>query len=250
MNKLIFCIVLLWVNGSVFAQTIINTENLLREIDSVLTVKLNVEANFNVGNINLAQVNNTLTFGQKINNSLIRASFGHEYIEEDNEVIANDWMGQIRINRYFGKHSIFLFLQGQNVKSLNLNHRYLQGVGYRHRLFQKNATYFDVSLGGFFENELYEKNTLSPTKIKNTRYSFSSFSSVDITKKLRLLTSIYYQINSSNSEDFRLYFEPRLYVDLNNVSIYAVLRTRHHSRPYIEVLKTDNELTFGIEIDI
>ena len=44
-----------------FSQTIINTENLLREIDSTLSVKLNVEANFNVGNINLAQVNNSLT---------------------------------------------------------------------------------------------------------------------------------------------------------------------------------------------
>jgi len=233
-----------------FSQTIINTENLLREIDSTLSVKLNVEANFNVGNINLAQVNNSLTFGKRIKNSLIRISFGHEYIEEDSQVIANDWMGQIRYNRYFNDNSFFLFLQGQNVKSLSLNHRYLLGSGYRHRLLKKKNNYFDLSLGGFIENELYEKESVTPTRINNFRYSFSSFSNFDLSKKLHLLTSIYYQINSSNNTDRRIYLEPRLYLELNKISLYAVLRHRYHSTPYINVLRTDNEFTIGIELDI
>ena len=46
------------------AQTIINTESLMKEIDSTFAVKLNIEGNLNFGNIKLAQLNNSVSVGK------------------------------------------------------------------------------------------------------------------------------------------------------------------------------------------
>lgn len=232
-----------------FGQTIINTEALLKEIDSTFAFKLNIEGNVNFGNIEFGQLNNSLSIGKKINNSLLRLSFGYEYISEDKEVLADDWVGQIRLNKFYKKNSAFIFVQGQNVKSLKLIHRYLMGAGYRIRIKEKQTNYFDFSLGLFYEDELYEAENLSQIEKYNYRYSLSSFSNFSITEKILLNTSIYYQINTEDLNDRRLFIEPRLYFDFTSFPIYLNLKYRYHSKPYVEILKSDTELTFGIEID-
>ena len=233
-----------------FSQTIINTESLLREIDSTFAFKLNIEGNVNFGNIEFAQLNNSLSIGKKINNSLVRISFGYEYISEEKDVLADDWVGQVRFNKFYKKNSAFLFLQGQNVKSLKLLHRYLIGAGYRIRIKEKQTDYFDFSLGFFYEDELYEGVNLSKIEKYNYRYSLSSFSNFSITEKILLNTSIYYQINTNDLGDARLFIEPRLYFNFTSFPIYINLKYRYHSKPYVEILKSDTELTFGIEIDL
>lgn len=233
-----------------FSQTIINTESLLREIDSTFAFKLNIEGNVNFGNIEFAQLNNSLSIGKKINNSLVRLSFGYEYISEEKDVLADDWVGQVRFNKFYKKNSAFLFLQGQNVKSLKLLHRYLIGAGYRIRIKEKQTDYFDFSLGFFYEDELYEGVNLSKIEKYNYRYSLSSFSNFSITEKILLNTSIYYQINTNDLDDARLFIEPRLYFNFTSFPIYLNLKYRYHSKPYVEILKSDTELTFGIEIDL
>jgi len=232
-----------------FGQTIINTEALLKEIDSTFAFKLNIEGNVNFGNIEFGQLNNSLSIGKKINNSLLRLSFGYEYISEDKEVLADDWVSQIRLNKFYKKNSAFIFVQGQNVKSLKLLHRYLMGAGYRIRIKEKQTNYFDFSLGLFYEDELYEAENLSQIEKYNYRYSLSSFSNFSITEKILLNTSIYYQINTEDLNDRRLFIEPRLYFDFTSFPIYLNLKYRYHSKPYVEILKSDTELTFGVEID-
>ena len=85
-------------------------------------------------------------------------------------------------------------------------HRYLIGGGYRFNLFKKNQNYFDLSAGVFYEDELYEEEK-NQIKVYNYKYSFSSFSTFYIDEKLSLNTSIYYQLNSSSSKDYRIYIE-------------------------------------------
>ena len=233
-----------------FGQTIINTEALLKEIDSTFAFKLNIEGNVNFGNIEFGQLNNSLSIGKKINNSLLRLSFGYEYISEEKDVLADDWVGQIRFNKFYNKNSAFLFIQGQNVKSLKLLHRYLVGAGYRFRIKEKMTNYFDFSFGFFYEDELYEENNLSQIEKYNYRYSLSSFSNFSITEKILLNTSIYYQINTKDLGDARLFIEPRLYLNYTSFPIYLNLKHRYHSKPYVEILKSDTELTFGVEIDL
>lgn len=233
-----------------YSQTIINTEAILKEIDSTFALKLNLEGNANFGNIKFSQLNNSISLGKKIKKSFLRLSIGHEYISENQEVLANDLTGQFRYNRFFDENSFFLFLQAQNAISLKLNHRYLVGTGYRHRIFKKKINYLDASVGVFFEDELYEKGTIAETLKHNYRYSLSAFSNFLITQKISLNTSIYYQINTKDFKDKRLYFEPRLYFDLNIFNIYMNFRYRHHTTPYVEISKSDFEILYGIELDL
>lgn len=231
-------------------QTIINTESMMREIDSTFSFKINSEADLNFGNIELLQINNSAAIGKLFKRNLLRISFGHEFISEEKSTISNDWTGQIRLNHFFEDNSVFAFVQGQNVISLKMNYRYLTGVGYRHRFLDKSKSYLDFSAGGFFENELYLKGTAEETRIQNFRYSFSSFSNIQFSEKIYLNTSIYYQLNSENLRDYRLYMEPRLYFELNKINLYFTLRYRYHSTPYIDVLKTDIENLMGVEISL
>ena len=198
MKKLVLSIFsIFFLISNSFTQTIINTESLLREIDSTFAFKLNIDGNVNFGNIEFTQLNNSLSIGKKINNSLLRLSFGYEYISEEKDVLADDWVGQVRFNKFYKKNSAFLFLQGQNVKSLKLLHRYLIGAGYRIRIKEKQTDYFDFSLGFFYEDELYKKDLNSQLGIHNYRYSFSSFSNFLINEKISLSTSVYYSSHHS-----------------------------------------------------
>ena len=49
-----------------YSQTIINTEAILKEIDSTFALKLNLEGNANFGNIKFSQLNNSISLGKKI----------------------------------------------------------------------------------------------------------------------------------------------------------------------------------------
>ena len=105
-------------------------------------------------------------------------------------------------------------------------------------------------MGFFYEDELYEGINLSKIEKYNYRYSLSSFSNFSITEKILLNPSIYYQINTNDLGDARLFIEPRLYFNFTSFPIYINLKYRYHSKPYVEILKSDTELTFGIEIDL
>ena len=123
MNKLktVLTILLSLIFYNTFSQAILNTEAMLKEIDSTFAFKLNVDGNMNFGNIELTEIGSSLTLGKKIKNSLVRMSLGYEYISEDKEILSNDWTGQIRYNKFFNKNSVFLFIQGSKIKSLKLS---------------------------------------------------------------------------------------------------------------------------------
>jgi hypothetical protein len=94
-----------------------------------------------------------------------------------------------------------------------------------------------------------QQNALEKNQIKvyNYKYSFSSFSTFYIDEKLSLNTSIYYQLNSSSSKDYRIYIEPRLYFSINKVDLFLTYRNRFHSKPYVDVKRNDSETSVGLE---
>lgn len=247
MKKILNIFLLLLATNLLFAQTILNTEKLMSKIDSTFVFGIGLDGNMERGNIELTESNFSLQAGKKINNSLIRFILGHEYESDSQEVLSNDFSGQIRYNYSIKNNSIFAFIQAQNVRSLKMLHRYLIGGGYRLNLFKKNQNYFDLSAGLFYEDELYEEEK-NQIKVYNYKYSFSSFSTFYINEKLSLNTSIYYQINSSSSKDYRIYVEPRLYFSINKVDLFITYRDRFHSKPYVDVKRNDSETSVGLEI--
>ena len=233
-----------------YSQTIINTENMMTDLDENLNYNLSLQGDFNFGNIDLIEFNTAHQFSKSIDRSLIRFLINYEYIEEGGETLSSDLSAQIRYNYTFKKNSLFAFIQAQNIKSLRMDYRYISGIGYRHNLFTQLKDYWDLSAGLFYENELYDKNLSTETQVNNLRYSFSSFSKYTISEKMFLNLSVYYQINSSNLDDYRLFVQPRLYYKLEKFDLFIDLTNRYHSTPYIDIYKKDTSLEIGIEFSV
>ena len=230
------------------SQTIINSERVLSRVDSTLVISAGIDGDFNFGNLDLIQANFSTQIGKKFNNNLFRGVFNYAYNSEDKEVLSNDWTGQLRFNHFISNNSIFAFIQGQNVKSLRMKYRYLYGGGYRLKTYTHKDNYIDTSFGLFKEHEQYE-DINSLVEVNNLRYSLSAFSMFRISDSVLFETTIYWQINSRNLNDYRIYIEPRISILKNDhIEFFITTRNRYHSTPYIMVAKNDNQSSIGIQI--
>lgn len=231
------------------SQTILNTEKLLSEVDSTFVTAISFEGDFQSGNIDLVDAGLSIMIGKKVDRSIYRLIIGYQHQSEDNEVLSNDISGQLRYNYTINKNSIFSFLQFQNTKSLLMKHRYLIGLGYRQNIFLKNGQYMDLSYGLFHENELYN-NDLGDVKVNNLRHSISLFFKVDLEENIFLNNSLYLQYNTSDLKDYRSYIEPRIYFEFEKFNIYLSSKNRFHSKPYVDIKRSDNEILVGFEIGL
>lgn len=249
--KMFFLILFTFYSFLSQSQTILNTERAMKDIDTVLNVSANMEGDFRFGNVELLQFNSSLLAGKKFNSNLIRAIFSYEYLAEDQNIINSDYSGQIRYNYLIDKNSIFTFIQGQNARALRMNKRFLIGGGYRQAIIKnyKKNNYLDLSLGLFYEYELYDKNLTAETEINNLRVSFSSFSQFKLSKNFRFTNTVYFQVNSKKIKDFRLFSDSRLYYDLKTLSFYLTYQNRYHNTPYIDIENMDSELIMGLELN-
>lgn len=234
----------------VSSQTVINTENMLSNLDGSVSYNMNFQGDLNFGNIDLIQFSTAQQLSKTVDIHLFRLLLNYDYIKESGTEISSDFTGQFRYNYKIGFHSLFGFVQVQNIKSLRMNHRYISGAGYRHRILNQKQNYWDLSAGLFFEDELYDNNLSSQQQIYNWRYSLSSFLKYKFSKDFFVNLSIYHQINTSNTKDYRLFIEPRLYCTLNKFDLFLDWTYRFHSTPYIDIKRTDNSINIGIEFKL
>ena len=232
------------------AQTIINTENMMIDDQGKLSYALNFQGDLNFGNIDLIQFSTAHQLSKSVDKHLFRLLLNYDYIKESGTEISSDFTGQFRYNYRINKNSFFAFLQAQNIKSLRMNHRYTSGGGYRLRMIQKEDNFWDFSAGLFFEDELYDNNLSTQIQVYNWRYSISSFLKYKLSEKLFINLSLYYQINTSNTKDYRLFLEPRIYYTLEKFNLFLDWTHRFHSTPYIDIFKTDNSINVGIEFKL
>lgn len=232
------------------SQSIVNTESMSAKTDSTFVFTTSLEGNYTTGNIELIQVNAANQLAYKKNKNLLRLFFNYEYISQEKETISSDYTSQLRYSYALKNNSLFSFIQGQKAVSLSLNSRYLLGVGYRQSIVKKGSNYLDVAFGPFYENEMYLKSTEREVHIINYRYSLSSFFNFKITDKLENNTVLYYQLNTNDSSDYRIYIEPTLVYNFDHFKIYTTLRYRYHSTPYIDIKNTDSQLLFGINYEM
>ena len=245
-----FLLLLLLFGPFALAQTIINTENMMIDDQGKLSYAMSFQGDLNFGNIDLIQFSTAQQLSKSVDKHLFRLLLNYDYIKESGTEISSDYTGQIRYNYRINKNSFFAFLQAQNIKSLRMNHRYTSGGGYRHRMIQKEDNFWDLSTGLFFEDELYDNNLSTQNKVYNWRYSLSTFLKHKFSEKLFINLSLYYQINTSNTKDYRLFLEPRIYYTLEKFNIFLDWTHRFHSTPYIDVFRTDNSLNVGIEFNL
>jgi len=233
-----------------FSQSIVNTESMSTKTDSTFVLTSSLEGNYTTGNIELIQINTANQLAYKRNKNIIRFFFNYEYISADKETISSDYTSQLRYSYALKNNSIYSFIQGQKAVSLSLNSRYLAGIGYRHRIINKDQNYLDAAFGPFYENEMYLRNSLDARNVINYRTSFSMFSNLKLTENIQINTVLYYQLKVNNFKDYRIYLEPKVIYNFKNIKSYVTLRYRYHSTPYIDIKNTDLQLLFGITYDL
>ena len=217
------------------SQTILNSESLLNNSNDKLTTQVNISASLESGNENTFASFNQILVGTKKGKQLLRLIIGHDYENDEGEIVANDWSGQLRINHYTSaKSSIYGFVQSQNIRVLQMNHRKLLGVGYRHSLYANESHYFDLAAGLFYEDEKYPM--LQTNKL---RFNINSFTRVKIFEKLFLNCVTYFQINTKDTSDIRLFIEPKINFEQDKFTLSIVAQNRFNSRPYLLNKKND-----------
>lgn len=218
-----------------YSQTILNSESLLNHSADKLATQLNLSAGWESGNENTFTTFNQLLIGTKKGKQLWRLIIGHDYEDDEGEIVANDWSGQLRLNHYVNaKNSIYGFVQSQNIRVLQMNHRYLFGGGYRHSLYADDSQYFDLAAGLFYEYEEYPE-----LKTDKLRFNINGFVRVKIFKKMFLNCVTYFQVNTKNLSDIRLFVEPKFNFELDKFTLSIVGQNRYNSTPYLLNKKND-----------
>ena len=226
---------LLLISNLGYSQTILNSESLLNHSNDKLTAQVNISASLESGNENTFSTFNQILIGTKKGKKLLRLIIGHDYEDDEGEIVANDWSGQLRLNHYVSsKSSIYGFVQSQNIRVLQMNHRQLLGAGYRHSLYANESQYFDLAAGMFYEDEKYPK--LQTNKL---RFNINGFVRMKIFDKLFLNCVTYFQINTKDTSDIRLYIEPKINFEQDKFSLSIVAQNRYNSLPYLLNKKND-----------
>ena len=83
-----------------YSQTILNSESLLNHSTDKLTTQLNLSVDWESGNENTFATFNQILVGAKKDKQLWRLIIGHDYEDDEGEIVANDWSGQLRLNHY------------------------------------------------------------------------------------------------------------------------------------------------------
>ena len=233
MRLLLFVAVLISCLG--YSQTILNSESLLNHSTNKITTQLNLSVNWESGNENTFATVNQILIGTKNGKQLWRLIVGHDYEDDEGEIVANDWSGQLRLNYYVStKNSIYSFVQLQNIRVLQMDHRYLLGGGYRHSLYANESQYFDLAAGLFYEDEEYPK--LQTNKL---RFNINGFVRIKIFEKLFLNCVTYFQINTKDNSDIRLFIEPKINFVQDKFSLSIFAQNRYNSMPYLLNNKND-----------
>lgn len=136
------------------------------------------------------------------------------------------------------------YLQTEFNKFENLSLRILGGAGLRFRLFSSDKQSLFAGVGAFYEREDLERED-DPENPRGNLY----LSSLVYIGESQLSSTFYYQPNLENAADARIRFNIGLEtVIMKNLTQSIEYTIRRDSRPPRRILKTDSQLSAGINI--
>ena len=217
------------------AQTILNSESLLNQSSSKIKTQINLSLDWESGNENTFTSFNQILIGTKKNRQLWRLIVGHDYEDDEGKIVANDWSAQLRLNYFVSNNnSIYGFIQTQNIKVLQMNHRQLVGGGYRHSLFNNDSQYVDLAAGLFYEDEKYPY-----IQTHKFRFNINMFFRVKLLEKFYFNCVTYFQVNTKDVNDIRFFVEPKINFEQKKFTFSIGAQNRYNSSPYSQNKKND-----------
>lgn len=230
------------------AQTIVNTETLLAQVDSGWAATFGVVGDLSFGNSRVTDLSTDGSAGYTQGPMTYRLAGSWARLAEDGAAIQDNRFAQLRVNRKFGDSGwqAFVFLQTASNNVLLMQERTLLGGGIRKRVLDGEAGWFDVAWGPFSEREVYDAETGEPEK-DLVRSSITLSSEWQVTEKLDWRNTVYVQSAMTDWADTRFFFESAANMAISErLSFEFDLVYRQDSQPHGDLESVDLGTAFGL----
>lgn len=245
-------VVLVLVGGSLSAQTIVNTETLLAQIDSGWAATFGAVGDVSFGNSRVTDLSTDGSLGYTQGQMTYRLAGSWGRLAQDGAAIQDNRFAQFRVNRKLGGRGwqAFAFVQTASNNVLLMQERTLIGGGVRKRVLDGEGGWFDVAWGPFSEKEVYDAETLEPQQ-DLIRSSLTIASEWHVSEKLDWRNTIYLQSDMASWQDSRFYYESAANMAISEqLSFEFSLVCRRDSDPHAGLEPVDLGTAFGLRWEV
>lgn len=234
--------------GGMQAQTIVNTETLLAQVDSGWAATFGVVGDLSFGNSRVTDLSTDGSVGYTSGEMTYRLAASWARLAEDGNAIQENRFAQLRVNRELGegRWQAFAFVQTASNNILLMQERTLVGAGVRKRAVEGDEGWLDIGWGPFLEREVYVPESGEPES-DLVRSSLTLATEWQVNDRLDWRNTVYLQSDFSEWADTRLFFESAANMAISErLSFEFDLIYRRDSQPHGGLNPIDVGTAFGL----
>ena len=165
----------------------------------------------------------------------------------DKNQVVNKGFGHLRMTKMISSKLFFeIFTQFGFNDFLLMKDRKLAGSGLRYKMVSNARMNTFLGIGLMQENEIYDMvNEPEKKLLRSTNYLRWN---INIAENTELYNTVYYQVSSSDINDYRLLYDGSIDFSVNeNLSFFIELNYRYDNDPHGNMGKSYVQLNNGIE---
>jgi len=165
----------------------------------------------------------------------------------DKNQVVNKGFGHLRMTKMISSKLFFeVFTQIGFNDFLLMKDRKLAGSGLRYKMVSNDRMNTFLGIGLMQENEIYDMvNEPEKKLLRSTNYLRWN---INIAENTELYNTVYYQVSSSDINDYRLLYDGSIDFSVNeNLSFFIELNYRYDNDPHGNMGKSYVQLNNGIE---
>ena len=165
----------------------------------------------------------------------------------DKNQVVNKGFGHLRMTKMISSKLFFeIFTQFGFNDFLLMKDRKLAGSGLRYKMVSNDRMNTFLGIGLMQENEIYDiVNEPEKKLLRSTNYLRWN---INIAENTELYNTVYYQVSSSDINDYRLLYDGSIDFSVNeNLSFFIELNYRYDNDPHGNMGKSYVQLNNGIE---
>lgn len=225
------------------SQTIVNTYDLIRPIDSVWLAITELQGSYAEGNGVFTSVNSGLGLGRVVSKSAeVWLLSGYNFASENGNQIYSNGFVNTRVHIHVSENLMLQsFWQNQFNSALKITSRDLIGINVARELRVKNFKY-QLGIGVFAENEVYiDRSEMLLLRGNISSSVIAQFEDVDVN------ITIYYQPHIINISDYRVLGELALQFPVKENLLFEIESAiRFDSSPHLDLLSLDLSSVVGL----